>query len=208
MKTNFTNHHRKTTACSQAPLTLVFVFLKGSFFMTFNLTPSPRLKGLFLAGLLAAGASVMAQGTPSAAQSPGPRTEHMGMRDPAKMQAMMAQHQTDLKAKLKLTPAQEGAWTAYTTAMQPPAGMGTSPTEAQRAEMNKLTTPERIDKMRAMRTERMTQMNAAMDKRGDATKALYAALTPEQKKVFDAEHEKHGAPGEHGMHGSSDPKKK
>ena len=175
--------------------------------MTFNLKPSPRfnslVNGFALAGLLAAGASAMAQSTAPAAQSPGPRSEHMGKHDPVKMQAMMAKHQADLKARLKLTPAQEGAWTAYTAAMQPPAGMGMRPTQAQRADMDKLTTPERIDKMRAMRAERMTQMNAAMDKRGDATKALYSALTPEQQKVFDTEHKKHGARGEHGAHGGS-----
>ena len=58
---------------------------------------------------------------------------------------------------------------------------------AQRAEMAKLTTPERIDKMREMRTQRMTEMNAAMDKRAEATKTFYATLTPEQQKTFDAE---------------------
>ena len=170
--------------------------------MTFNLQPSARLNGLVLAGLLAAmGTTAMAQGTPPASPSPGPRSEHMGHHDPAKMQAMMAKHQADLKGKLKLTPAQEGAWATYITAMQPPAGMGMRPTDAQRAEMDKLSTPERIDKMRSMRAERMTQMNAMMDKRGDATKTLYAALTPEQQKIFDAEHQKHGARGEHGRHG-------
>ena len=170
--------------------------------MTFNLQPSARLNGLVLAGLLAAmGTTAMAQGTPPASPSPGPRSEHMGHHDPAKMQAMMAKQQADLKGKLKLTPAQEGAWATYTTAMQPPAGRGMRPTEAQRADMDKLSTPERIDKMRSMRAERMTQMNAMMDKRGDATKALYAALTPEQQKIFDAEHQKHGARGNHGRHG-------
>ena len=168
--------------------------------MTFHLKSSPlfncHVNGLVLAGLLAAGASAMAQGTAPATPSPGQRSEHMGKHDPVKMQAMMAKHQADLKAKLKLTPAQEGAWTTYTTAMQPPAGMGMRPTDAQRAEMDKLSTPERIDKMRGMRAERMTQMNAAMDKRGDATKTFYAALTPEQQKAFDAEHKKHGARGE------------
>ena len=179
--------------------------------MTFNLHPSTRfsnlVNGLALAGLMAAGASAMAQGTPPAAQSPGPRSEHMGKHDPAKMQAMMARHQADLKVKLKLTPAQEGAWTAYTTAMQPPAGLQQRPSDAQRAEMDKLTTPERIDKMRALRAEHMTQMNTVMDKRGDATKAFYAALTPEQQKVFDVEQKKRGTRGEHGRHGGPEHKK-
>ncbi len=176
--------------------------------MAFNLnSPSSvnkLVRGLALAGLLAAGASAMAQGAapaaPGAAASSA-RGHHMGSHDPAKMQAMVAKHQADLKAKLKLTPAQEGAWTAYTAAMQPPAGMGMRPSDAQRAEMEKLTTPERIDKMRAARAERMAQMNAEMDKRGNATKTFYAALTAEQQKIFDGEHGKHGARGEHGKRG-------
>lgn len=155
------------------------------------------MTGFVLAGLLTA-LSAGAQGTAPAAPSPSPRSEHMGRHDPTKMQARIAKHQADLKAKLNITAAQEGAWTAYTAAMQPPAGMGMRHTDAQRADMDKLTTPERIDKMRAMRAERMTQMNASMDKRGNATKALYAALMPEQQKTFDAAYQKHGTRGERG----------
>lgn len=179
--------------------------------MTFNLNNLPRFNklvhGLALAGLVAAGASAMAQGTAPAAGASGPRSERMGKHDPAKMQAMMAKRQGELKAKLKLTPAQESAWTAYAASMQPPAGMGMRHTDAQRAEMDKLSAPERVDKMRAMRTERMTQMNAEMDKRGNATKTFYAALTPEQQKVFDAEHQKRGDRSGHGRHGGADHKK-
>ena len=113
---------------------------------------------------------------------------------------MMAKHQADLKAKLKLTPAQEAAWASFTAAMQPPADrskrMGWRQSPEQRTELDKLTTPERIDKMRALRTQRMAEMTAAMDKRGEATKAFYATLGPDQKKVFDTEHTMHG--GRHG----------
>ena len=187
--------------------------------MTFNLKPSSRLNELVLAGLLTTfGASAMAQSAAPAAPGAAasiPSSEHMGQHmgqhmghhDPAKMQAIMAKHQADLKAKLKLTPAQEGAWTAYTAAMQRPAGMGMHPSDAQRAEMDKLTTPERVDKMRAMRSERMAQMAAEMDKRGNATKTFYAVLTPEQQKVFDAEHQKRGAQGEHRGQGGPEQKK-
>ncbi len=151
------------------------------------------LNSLALASLLAtAGISAMAQGTPApAAATAAPQGTHhmmMGQRDPAKMQARMAKRQAALKAKLQITPAQEGAWTAFTTAMQPPAHAGQRPTAEQRAEFAKLTTPERIDKMRAMRTQRMTDMSAAMDKRGDAVKTFYAALSPEQQKAFDAQY--------------------
>ena len=154
------------------------------------------LNSLVLAGLLATvGASAMAQASPAssapaAAAAEKQRDEHrmMGRRDPAKMQAWIAKRQAELKVKLKITPAQEGAWTSFTAAMQPPAAMRSRPTTEQRAEFDKLGTPERIDKMRAMRTQRLTEMNAAMDKRGEATKSLYATLSVEQQKVFDAEH--------------------
>ena len=50
---------------------------------------------------------------------PSGRGDHMGMmgmmghQDPAKMQAWVAKHQADLKAKLKITSQQEAAWATY-----------------------------------------------------------------------------------------------
>jgi periplasmic protein CpxP/Spy len=181
--------------------------------MKFAFRTHAYLNNFLLATLMTtAGASAMAQGTPAAAPADSTATarpsgapgERMGRHDPAKMQAFMAKRQAGLKAKLKITPAQEGAWTSFTSAMQAPAHA--RPTPGQRAELDKLGTPERIDRMRAMRTQRMTEMSAAMDKRGDATKALYAALSPEQQKVFDAEMKNHrahhgnGGPGRHEGH--------
>jgi periplasmic protein CpxP/Spy len=130
-------------------------------------------------------------------------------------QERMAKRQAELKAKLKITPAQEGAWTTFTASMQPPAhmvgGMGMRHDPKVQAEMAKLTTPERIDKMRTLRAERMTAMTAEMDKRGAATKAFYAVLSSEQKAVFDAiaphggRHGgmggEHGGKGDHGRMG-------
>ena len=107
----------------------------------------------------------------------------MGSMGSDKMKARMAKHQAELKAALKITAAQEAAWTTFTTAMTPPAGpMAQRPT---REDMAKLSTPERIDKMKAMRTEHHAVMSLEMDKRADAVKAFYATLTPEQQKVFD-----------------------
>jgi protein CpxP len=171
-----------------------------------------RFKHLVLAGLLATvGLAASAQGVapPAANAAPaapmaekagpphgghGPRGERMGRHDPAKMQAYVAKRLTALKEKLKLTPAQEPAWTSFAGSMQPPAP-GTAHGRIERGEMAKLTTPERIDKMRAMRAQRA----AEMDKRGDAAKTFYAALTPEQQKVFDANAMQHrpGGRGEH-----------
>jgi protein CpxP len=134
----------------------------------------------------------------------GMRHDRMGRMDPAKMQAWMDKRHAELKAQLKLSPGQEGAWTTYIAAMKPPAGM-MAKHHTERAELAKLPTPERIDKMKALRTQHMADMNAAMDQRGDATKAFYAVLTPEQQKVFDARTARHhGAEGRKG--GSRDGK--
>jgi hypothetical protein len=51
----------------------------------------------------------------------------------------------------------------------------------ERGEFARLTTPERLDRMREMRAVR----NAEMDRRADATKTFYAQLTPPQQKAFD-----------------------
>jgi Spy/CpxP family protein refolding chaperone len=121
-----------------------------------------------------------------------------GHMDPAKMQARMDKRNANLKSQLKITESQEAAWATYVTAMKPPATMMAKSTEW--AEIAKLPTPERIDKMKALRSQRMAEMGTAMDKHGEATKALYAALTPEQQKVFDT-HGKGSMGGRH--HGSA-----
>lgn len=149
-----------------------------------------RFKTLIIATLLAgAGVSAFANKDGSGMMDGKPRAEHHRM-DPAKMEEMHAKRSADLKAKLKITAAQEGAWTTFTTAMKPPARDAKQ--RPDRAELEKLSTPERLDKMRALRTQHMTDMQTAMNKRDDATKALYAVLSPEQKKMFDAEHTRMG----------------
>lgn len=168
------------------------------------------LHSIVLAGLLAtAGAgAVMAQAptaAPAASAAGGFFGHHGGEHkmdryDPAKMQARIAERQAELKAKLKITASQEAAWSRYAAALQPPVH-GARPTPEQRAEFDKLTTPERIDKMQALRKQRMSEMSAAMDKRDEATKVFYAALTPEQQKTFDAERPKHGSHEGRNHHG-------
>ena len=171
---------------------------------------------LFLSSVIAAACTATLAQTPPAPLTPPPTgmrapdamrdsaaapadghrgTGHMGS---ANRQGMMAKQQADMKAKLKITSVQEPAWTAFTSAMQPPAGgMGWYPSPEQQAELAKLATPERIDKMRALRAQRSNEMNAVTDKRDDATKTFYAALSPEQKAVFDAQQANRG---HHRMH--------
>ncbi len=173
------------------------------------------------AGLLATaafGASAQTPPPPAAAPAGAPAAEHrmhrpdQRMHKPRdgkgfeRMQERRAKHLADLKAKLKLTPAQEGAWGTFTSATQPPAPPAQRPDrEAARAEFEKMTTPQRIDRMQARQAEHA----AAFAKRADATKSFYAALTPDQQKTFDTEamrHGPHGGPrGGHGPQGHRPP---
>lgn len=125
--------------------------------------------------LVAATTLALLAGAPAMAQmhgkSEGPRHEQMVQR--------MAERQNQLKAALKLTPAQEAAWTRYTNAHQPPK----QATPPDRDAWAKLTTPQRLDQMQAKKAERDAHMAQVVD----ATRALYAALDAEQQKVFDSQ---------------------
>jgi len=135
---------------------------------------------------MGAGQYAMMGGQYGNMQGQGMNHHGMGKMDPARMQARMEQRQAALKAQLKLTAEQEPAWTAFAASHKPPAGMMMD-RQAAMADLAKLTTPERIDKMKELRAQRMGQMTAAMDQRAEATKTFYAVLTPEQQKVFDAQ---------------------
>jgi periplasmic protein CpxP/Spy len=143
------------------------------------------LTATLLAGL---GFAAVAQPqTPPQAAPGGPRMmqgEH-GRMNPARMEQRrarmeqrMARRMDELKRVLQITPQQEGAWTTWTAALKP-----TQRQRPDRAEFARLTTPERIDRMRALRAQR----NAQVDQRLEATKAFYGALSAEQKRLFVAE---------------------
>ncbi len=137
-----------------------------------------QLAAAVLAALaLAAGAQTAPPAAP-ANDKPALRAQR-GAFDPARMQEHFAQRQAALKQKLQITPAQEPAWIAYVAATKPPANFN----RPQPGEFERLTTPERIDRLRALHTARA----AKMDERADAVKTFYAALSPQQQKVFDAE---------------------
>ena len=140
-------------------------------------------KPVLLASLLATvGFPVFSQ-TPMHPMGDGMGYAHMGKMNPERMQGWIDKRHQELKAKLKLSAAQESAWTAYVVAMKPTADMMAK--RQAHEELAKLPTPERIDKMKALRAQHMSEMNLAMDQRGEATKTFYAVLTPEQKKIFD-----------------------
>lgn len=148
-----------------------------------------------LAGIAGVSATAIAQGM---GQHHGmdPQTHTQRMEQ---MQKRHAEHQSQLKSALKITASQEAAWNAYVagTAPNPPAGAPGMTKE----DWSQLTTPQRLEKMQAFRAER----DAVMAKRIEAVKTFYAALTPEQQKVFDTQAHggmhRAGMKGEHRMGG-------
>ena len=160
-------------------------------------------KHLMIAGLLAALSLASGAQTPPPAPNAGPdrmlAQDGHTHADPARHQERLARMQehrakrlSDFKQKLQLSPGQEGAWNSYVAALQPSG----EHKRFDRAALAALTTPERIDRLRALRAGRM----AAMDRRGEATKTFYAVLTPQQKQVFDDATARRGA-HRHGHHG-------
>ncbi|MBR7618153.1 Spy/CpxP family protein refolding chaperone [Phenylobacterium sp. 20VBR1] len=113
-------------------------------------------------------------------QDAGPRHDRgdRPRRDPAEMAAKHAQH---LRDTLQLTSAQEPALNAFLQSMTPPAGMRERMRE-NRDERANLTTPERLDRMKA----HMADRQVAFARRADATMRFYSQLSPTQKKAFDA----------------------
>lgn len=134
----------------------------------------PIFKPLLLSGLMAVALTSLAQ--------PGPAPEgarpELRERFQERVQRHLARRQADLKAKLQLNTEQESAWASYVAAMKPPVGQA----RPNRADFEKLTTPERLDKLHELRKQR----EAEFEQRDAATRTFYAALGTEQKKIFDA----------------------
>ena len=161
----------------------------------------PAYKHLAAATALALlGLTAAAQAPQPAVVAPGPAPAMEGQRPMmehhmARQQQRVAQRQERLKQILQITPAQESAWNTWIASRQ----TGKAFQRDQRAEFAQLTTPERIDRLRALRAARA----AEADRRGEATKAFYAALSPTQQKAFDAlqvERVLKRAGGHHGHH--------
>lgn len=167
------------------------------FLMKHTLTPRRSTGWLLALALSSASLSLWAQPTPTPTQ-PGHAHEHRA-HTMERMKAGHERHLQQLKGKLQLSAAQEPAWLAFAAVMAAPPALTHTPPD--RAELARLSTPERIERMKTFRTQRQTEMNAQMDRRGETTKTFYSALTADQKKIFDEETARHMARrGEHGVH--------
>ena len=156
------------------------------------------------AGLLASATfAVSAQTPPSPVASPAAHAaaaehrQHKAHDGKAaeRFQERRAKKLDTLKTQLKLDPSQQGAWNSFTASTQMP--MRSAQQRPDRAEFEKMTTPQRLDRMQAHQAERA----AAFAKRSEATRTFYAALTSEQQKTFDAQTLHRGAHRGHARHG-------
>ncbi len=169
-----------------------------------------RLLAVALVATLGCAAAAQAQpaGPPAAPQA-GAMAGPMAGRgfDPGRMrQHMEAEHAEHIKAlhqALNIRPDQEAAFNAYAAAMHPEAHDDWRKHDAMEpAAMASMTTPQRLDHMAQVMDERSARMREEFQRKATATKALYAALSPDQRRTMDALHDLmgHGGHGGHGGH--------
>lgn len=141
-----------------------------------------QLHARMISGFIAAAAlSTAVYAAPPAPQQGGPdhgamqgmQEEHHG----ADFKDRMARRQMVLHDKLKLTGNQEAAWKTYIAAATPPA----PPARPDRAQWEKMSAPERMEKMMSMMKEREGQMTNHLA----AMKTFYATLSPLQQQIFN-----------------------
>lgn len=112
----------------------------------------------------------------AAAQKSPHHHPHMAKKDAAQSHA---QRMERLKTILQLQPNQQTAFDQYVQATTPQAR--TQISKAERPDLAKMTTPQRLDLAQKLRKER----NAKAEQREQATRNFYNSLTSSQQKAFD-----------------------
>lgn len=106
----------------------------------------------------------------------------MGMMHGGGPGMMAGQNLDQMKARLAITPAQEGAWQAYAAKVGEQAAlMQAMHEQRQQAPGTTIPAPDRM----AQHLDRMSQHLAGMQGVSAALKDLYAVLTPEQRTLAD-----------------------
>ena len=152
------------------------------------------IAGVVAGVALAVAAATFAQPSGGAGQGPGMMGGGHGYGahaggDPS---ARVESHLTDLKTQLKITPAQEPAWQAYSAQVKQQAS-SMQALHAQAKDAAATTAPERM----AQHATAMQQQAAGMAATTNAFGALYAVLSPEQRAIAD---KSVALMGHHGKH--------
>jgi protein CpxP len=154
-----------------------------------------QLHASLLSGFIAAAAlSTAAFAAAPMSEPKGP--DHGAMQgmhqehDGGNYKERIAKRQAALHDKLKLTGNQEAAWKTYIAAATPP----TPPVRPERGDWEKMSAPERMEKMMTMMKEREGHMATHLA----AMKTFYATLSPLQQQIFN---DNVGAGMRHHRHG-------
>jgi hypothetical protein len=103
-----------------------------------------------------------------------------------RFQEREARHIKALHDVLEIRSDQEAAFEAFAAALQRQPSEKPPEASPPAQDMGALTTPERLDRMAKMMADHETRRRARFDRVSGAVKSLYAALSPEQKRAFDA----------------------
>ena len=141
-----------------------------------------QLHAKLITGFIAAATlSTAVHAAPAAPEQSGPdRGAMQGMhheRQGGDFKERVAGRQAALHDKLKLTGNQEAAWKTYIAAATPLA----PPARPDRAQWEKMSAPERMERMMTMMKEREAPMAAHLS----AMKTFYATLSPLQQQIFN-----------------------
>jgi len=115
----------------------------------------------------------------------------------AKRGEMRAARQAKLAEELKLTRAQLPVWQAFVASMTPQHKGERAGQRMTKEQRTALTAPQRLERQIAAQKQRTVRMEARLS----ALNSLYAALTPEQRKVFDEQKMGRHGGRHHGGHG-------
>ena len=102
-----------------------------------------------------------------------------------------------LHTELKLSPAQESAWTAWSSQVKAHVKVAKEHRSDWRT-LETLPAPDRMEKMLTHAKERLSKLEQDLA----ATKTFYAALSTEQREVFDKQANLFRPGGRKGKHGA------
>jgi Spy/CpxP family protein refolding chaperone len=108
--------------------------------------------------------------------------EH-GHVDKDKRGEFFEKRSADLHDQLQLTETQEDSWKQFIAKVRPQENAA----KTDWSEISKLPAPERMERMLAVRKERLERMET----RVQAVKEFYTQLTTEQRQIFDASFQSH-----------------
>jgi periplasmic protein CpxP/Spy len=159
------------------------------------------LKLLSISAVALAASVLLTAAPPSHAQTPPPAAAPQGLQrmplSPQQMAAHAQKRLDKLERSLNLQPGQQAAWASYKSSAladmnDRAAKMQQRREQMQRDQASGATTtvpaPQRMEE----RAKHMREHADALSRKAQQVQSLYAALTPEQRTIFDLQMQKHG----------------